>query len=95
MRMTTYYEVIDAEAENDAFPTVHKFLTKQHYHEFLEDWEWAYGIEEAARLWAEKVWANHDYSDEMTAIVTEPNGTKHRVLVTVEARPHFHASEIK
>ena len=93
--MATYYEVIDAEAENDAFPTVHKFLTEQHYHEFLEDWDWAYGIEEAARLWAEKVWASHDYADEMTAIVTEPDGKKHRIHITVEARPHFHAREIK
>jgi VCBS repeat-containing protein len=93
--MKTYYEVIDAEAEHDAFPTVHKFLTKQHYHEFLEDHEWAYDVEEAARLWAEQVWASHDYADELTASVTEPDGTKHKIRVTVEARPHFHATEIK
>jgi VCBS repeat-containing protein len=93
--MNTYYEVIDAEAEHDEFPSVHRFLTKQHYHEFLEDDEWAYDVEEAARQWAEKVWSRHDYADEMTAIVTGPDGTKHRVVVTVEARPYFHAREVK
>ena len=93
--MTTYYEVIDAKAENDAFPTVHKFLTQQHYHEFLEDWEWAYDIKKTTQLWAEKVWASHDYAEEMTALVTEPAGKKHRIHITVEARPHFHATKIK
>ena len=91
--MKTYYEVIDAETEHDEFQTVHKFLSQ--YTTGMPTEKWAYDVEDAARLWAEKVWASHDYADEMTAIVTEPNGTKHRVLVAVEARPHFHASEIK
>ena len=90
--MTTYYEVIDAEAEHDEFPSVHRFLSE---YTTVEKQIWAYDAEDAARMWAEKVWASHDYADEMEAIVTSPDGTKHRVLITVEARPHFHAREVK
>ena len=91
--MTTYYEVIDAEAEHDEFPSVHRFLS--YYTTGTPDDEWAYDVEEAARQWAEKVWARHDYADEMTAIVTSPDGTKHRIHITVEAVPSFHAREVK
>jgi hypothetical protein len=45
--MTTYYEVIDAEAEHDAFPSVHRFLS--YYTTGTPDDEWAYDVEEAAR----------------------------------------------
>ena len=51
--------------------------------------------EDAAELWAEKVWHHTDYADELEAIVTSPDGTKHRIHITVEARPHFHATKIK
>jgi len=45
---------------------------------------WAMDVEDAARLWAERWHSDLDYPDEMTAIVTDPNGKTWRVVVTVE-----------
>jgi hypothetical protein len=91
--MNPYYEVIDAEAEGDTFPMVHKFLS--HYTTGTPTDEWATCPEDAAELWAEKVWHHTDYADELEAIVTSPDGTKHRIHITVEAVPSFHAREIR
>jgi hypothetical protein len=92
--MTTYYEVIDAEAEHDDFPTVHR-IWNRYTASYLPPEDSATCPEHAAVLWAEKVWHHTDYADELEAIVTSPDGTKHRIHITVEAVPSFHARKIR
>lgn len=82
-----YYEVIDAESEHDAYPPKpRRFLARAQ----PAGGEWAMDAEDAACQWAEDVWHHHDYPGEMEAIVTDPDGVRWRVSVTVEAVPAFH-----
>ena len=83
-----YYEVIDAEYANDAYPpTPWRVSAKP-----STEGEWATDEEDAACMWAEARWSDYDHPDEMEALVTHSDGRKWRVTVTVEAVPAFHGS---
>jgi hypothetical protein len=88
----TYYEVVDADTEHDAYPSVYRVLARPGFGD-----EWAQDAEQAAEVWAEHRHADHDYPDEMRAVVTDPDGKKWRVTVKVEVVPAFHgyAEEIE
>lgn len=82
-----YYEVIDAEYADDAFPQTWRISARP-----VSGREWAMDEEEAACLWAEERWSYYDHPDEMEAIVTHSDGRKWKVTVTIEAVPAFHGS---
>lgn len=89
-----HYEVIDADSENDAFPPTPMRVPARPPRP--TGGEWAIDVEDAACQWAEEHWPHHDYPDEMRAVVTDPEGVRWRVTVTVEAVPSFtgHANRI-
>ncbi|MBU6287396.1 MAG: hypothetical protein KGS10_04435 [Chloroflexi bacterium] len=79
------YEVIDADSVDDAFPPrPFKVPARSRASD-----PWAIDVEDAACQWAEEVWPYHDYPDSLAAIVTDPDGVKWRVDITVEAVPSF------
>lgn len=81
-----YYEVIDAEYANDAYPpTPWRVFARP-----STDGRWATDEEDAACMWAEERWSDYDHPDEMEALVTHSDGRKWRVTVSVEAVPSFH-----
>lgn len=88
-----YYEVIDAESANDAFPPEAFRVFARH----VPGEEWALDEEDAACMWADARHADYDYPNEMEALVTHSDGRKWRVTVTVEAVPSFHgrSEEVK
>ena len=81
-----YYEVIDAEYVNDAFPPT-PFTV---YAKYVGSDRWAWDEEDAACMWAEERWSDYEYPDEMEALVTHSDGRKWKVTVRVEAVPSFH-----
>lgn len=81
----SFYEVIDAEAANDAFPP-RPFRVPA---KVQSDGFFAIDAEDAACQWAEHRWADYDHPDWMDALVTDPEGGKWRVEVKVEAVPSF------
>ena len=81
-----YYEVIDAGSEHDAYPPTPRRISARAH----PGREWATDAEDAACQWAEDVWHHYDYPSEMQAIVTDPDGVRWMVAVTVEAVPAFH-----
>jgi hypothetical protein len=86
MREVSYYDVVDARYADDIFlPTPFRVFAT-----CVPGQEWAMDEEDAACMWAEKRWSNHDYPDEMEATVTHSDGRKWLVTVTVEAIPSFH-----
>lgn len=82
------YAVVDADYADDAFPPM-PFRVLARYCTAAPAEPWARDEEEAACVWAEHVWTDHDYPDELTAIVTAPDGRRYRVEVRVEAVPSF------
>lgn len=88
-----YYEVIDADYENDTEPPTPWRIPAAH----APGAEWAWDEEDAACMWADAHHADYDYPDEMEALVTHSDGRKWRVTVTVEAVPSFHgrSEEVK
>ena len=52
--------------------------------------EWACNVEDAAQVWARRHHTDYDCPAEMIALVTDPNGKRWRVEVTVEMSPVFH-----
>lgn len=88
-----YYEVIDADHENDTDPPTPWRIPAAH----VPEAEWAWDEEDAACMWAEARWSDYDYPDEMVALVTHSDGRKWRVLVAVEMIPSFrgHVEQVK
>lgn len=80
-----FYEVIDADSADDAFPP-RPFKVPARVQ---VEGDWAIDATDAACQWAEEVWPHHDYPDSLAAIVTDPDGVKWRVEISVEAVPSF------
>lgn len=83
------YEVIDADAVDDAFPNVWCIAARPSDATHTGD-RWAMDVEDAAEQWADENFAYYDYPDEMRASVRSPLGERHLVVVTVETVPSFH-----
>jgi hypothetical protein len=80
-----YYEVIDAEYADDAFPPTPFTVCAK----YVGSDRWAMDEEDAARMWAEERWSDYEYPDEMVVLVTHSDGRKWEVTVSVEAVPSF------
>lgn len=80
-----FYEVIDADSADDAFPP-RPFKVPARVQ---VEGDWAIDATDAACQWAEEVWPHHDYPDSLAAIVTDPDGVRWRVEISVEAVPSF------
>ena len=81
-----YYEVIDFDYANDAFPPTPFSI----YAKYVGSDRWAMDEEDAACMWAETRWSDYEYPDEMCALVRHSDGRKWKVTVRVEAVPSFH-----
>lgn len=80
-----FYEVIDADSANDAFPPrPFKVPARSRASD-----PWAIDVEDAACQWAEEVWPFRGYPVYLAAIVTDPDGERWRVEISVEAVPSF------
>lgn len=55
-------------------------------------WEVARDAENAAEIWANEQWSNHDHPKEMDCVVSAPDGTVTRWKVEAEHTVVFNAS---
>ena len=62
---------------------------------FVSGEEWAVDAEDAAQMWGELNHAYFEYTKEMVALVTRPDGSRCKVTVYVEMVPSFSASDVE
>lgn len=53
---------------------------------------WAMDVDDAANMWAEDVYSDLDFPDEMECIVTNPDGERFKVTVYAEQTVTFRTS---